>query len=80
MAQEQCLQPKMKFLLGYNIKIAIQWGEYFLGWWQTNSPNPISVGIIALSDRVLENKSTALKKFSGELPLGRTMFKGTGMY
>ena len=27
MVQEQCLQPKMKFLLGYNIKIF-----YLVGW------------------------------------------------
>ena len=30
MVQEQRLQLKMKFLLGYNMKIVILWGDIFL--------------------------------------------------
>ena len=32
MVQEQWLQLKIKFLLGYNMKIAIYWGEINLRW------------------------------------------------
>ena len=47
MEQEQWLQLKMLFLLGYNLKIVIQWGvlggeyEPIFGWWGY-SPHPPS--------------------------------------
>ena len=39
MVQEQLLQPKMKFLLGYNMKIVVLWADKNLGgghfsWWR----------------------------------------------
>ena len=38
MIQEQELQLKMKFLLGYNMKIVIQWGARRINlWWRVGS-------------------------------------------
>ena len=69
MVQEQCLQPKMKFLLGYNIKIVIYGGN--ISWWgRTNSPNPISVGITQhCQTEHLKINQLLLKNLVGNCPV-----------